>query len=175
MYATNSSAGGSRSRIGALAEIPFLSDGARITSISSAPDHEPLALKPRIVKTALAILPAAMLTKPVRYLKQLRSLHRLNFAMARAAATAQLRELDPASPDSWEFSGFSQHGEDGIIDYLTRRLQKPRGYFIEIGCANGLENNSTWLALGRSFSGLMVDGNREDLEWSQYILQPLNY
>src|SRR5262249_45826552 len=75
----------------------------------------------------------------------------------------------------WEFSGFSQHGEDGIIDYLTRRLHEPHGYFIEIGCANGLENNSTWLALGRSFSGLMVDGNQEDVEWARYILQPMNY
>jgi hypothetical protein len=116
-----------------------------------------------------------LLHKPARYLKQLRSLHRLNFAMTRAAATARLRELDPAKPNSWEFSGFSQHGEDGIIDYLTRRLREPRGYFIEIGAANGLENNSTWLALGRSFGGLMIDGNPQDAAWCRYILQPMNY
>jgi hypothetical protein len=116
-----------------------------------------------------------MLSKPVKYLKQLRSLHRLNFAMARAAATAQLRELDPTRPSSWEFSGFSQHGEDGIIDYLIRRVHNPRGYFIEIGASNGLENNSTWLALGRSFSGLMIDGNPQDLAWCEYILRPMNY
>jgi hypothetical protein len=116
-----------------------------------------------------------MLSKPVRYLKQLRSLHRLNFAMARAAATAKLREVDPTLPGSWEFSGFSQHGEDGIIDYFTRRIRNPRGYFIEIGASNGLENNSTWLALARSFSGLMIDGNPQDLAWCEYILRPMNY
>jgi hypothetical protein len=118
---------------------------------------------------------ARMLGKPVRYLKQLRSLHRLNFAMSRAAATAQLREPDPAKPNSWEFSGFSQHGEDGIIDYLTRRLRQPNGYFIEIGASNGLENNSTWLALARTFCGLMVEGNPEDSEWCKYLLGPMNY
>jgi hypothetical protein len=122
------------------------------------------------------LIPAPVkLAKPIRYLKQLRSLHRLNFSMSRAAATAGLRQLDPALPATWEFSGFSQHGEDGIIDYLTRRLVNAQHYFIEIGCANGLENNTTWLALGRSYSGLMVDGNLEDLAWGQYIIGPMNY
>jgi hypothetical protein len=123
-----------------------------------------------------SLVPAPnMLGKPLRYLKQLRSLHRLSFAMSRAAATAGLRQLVPTMPSSWEFSGFSQHGEDGIIDYLTRRIRDPRNYFIEIGCSNGMENNSTWLALGRSFSGLMVDGNPEDLAWCRYVLGPQNY
>jgi hypothetical protein len=116
-----------------------------------------------------------MLQKIPRYLNQLRSLHRLNFAMARAAATAPLRVIDPTAPTSWEFSGFSQHGEDGIVDYLTRGLSERQGYFIEIGCANGLENNSTWLALARSYSGLMVDGNAVDLAWCEYLLRPMNY
>jgi hypothetical protein len=116
-----------------------------------------------------------MLQKIPRYLNQLRSLHRLNLAMSRAAATARLRDLDPGLPSSWEFSGFSQHGEDGIIDYLARRIRDPHNYFIEIGCSNGLENNSTWLALARSFSGLMIDGNPDDLAWCQYMLRPMNY
>src|SRR5262245_8837470 len=116
-----------------------------------------------------------LLQKIPRYLKQLRSLDRLSFAMARAAATAPLRQLDPARPCTWEFSAFSQHGEDGIIDYLTRQIRELHGYFIEIGAANGLENNSTWLALGRSFSGLMIDGNADDLAWCQYLLRPMNY
>jgi hypothetical protein len=116
-----------------------------------------------------------MLQKIPRYLNQLRSLHRLSFAMSRAAASAPLRVLDPAQPGTWEFSGFSQHGEDGIIDYLTRRLRQAHGYFIEIGASNGLENNTTWLALARSFSGLMIDGNERDLAWCQYLLRPMNY
>jgi hypothetical protein len=95
--------------------------------------------------------------------------------MSRAAATSALREVDPTAPNSWEFSAFSQHGEDGIIDYLTRRLRDPHRYFMEVGCSNGLENNSTWLALGRTFGGLMIDGNLEDLAWCRYVLGPMNY
>jgi hypothetical protein len=116
-----------------------------------------------------------MLQKIPRYLNQLRSLHRLSFAMARAAATASLRKLDPAQPSTWEFSGFSQHGEDGIIDYLLRQVRTVHGYFIEVGASNGLENNSTWLALARSFSGLMIDGNERDIAWCEYLLRPMNY
>jgi len=116
-----------------------------------------------------------MIQKVPRYLEQLRSLHRLSFAMSRAAASAPLRELDPTRPSTWEFAAFSQHGEDGIIDYLTRRLRNSHGYFVEIGVGNGLENNSAWLALARSFSGLMVDGNEKHLAWCEYILRPMHY
>lgn len=115
------------------------------------------------------------LTKPIRLLQHIRSYQRLNLAMARAGASAPLRQLDPARPLTWEFCGFSQHGEDGIIDYLTRQLRQPNGYFIEIGCANGLENNSTWLALGRAYAGLMIDGNPANVDWARYLLLPLNY
>src|SRR5262249_55435252 len=83
--------------------------------------------------------------------------------------------LDPTRPNSWEFAAFSQHGEDGIIDYLTRQLRCCDGYFIEIGAGNGLENNTTWLALARTFAGLMIDGNPDDLAWCEYILRPMNY
>jgi hypothetical protein len=41
---------------------------------------------------------------------------KMQLAFARAAATAGIRVIDPANPESWEFSGISQHGEDGIID-----------------------------------------------------------
>ncbi len=84
---------------------------------------------------------------------------RIAIAMSRAAATSALRVLDPAKPSTWEFSGFSQNGEDGIIDYLCGRLLEPNRYFIEIGASNGLENNTTWLAMARRYGGLMIDGD----------------
>jgi hypothetical protein len=48
---------------------------------------------------------------------------KMQLAFARAAATAGIRVIDPANPESWEFSGFSQHGEDGIIDYLIGQMK----------------------------------------------------
>ena len=84
---------------------------------------------------------------------------RIAIALARAAATSALRQLDPARPSTWEFTGFSQNGEDGIVDYLCGRLLRPHRYFIEIGASNGLENNTTWLAMARRYAGLMIDGD----------------
>jgi hypothetical protein len=84
---------------------------------------------------------------------------RIAIALARAGATSALRQLDPARPSTWEFTGFSQNGEDGVIDYLCGRLLRPDRYFVEIGASNGLENNTTWLAMARRYGGLMIDGD----------------
>ena len=84
---------------------------------------------------------------------------RVAAAYARAAATAAARVVDPARPLSWEFSGFSQHGEDGILDYLcSQRLERNR-FFIEIGASDGLQNCSAWLAFARRYGGVMVEGD----------------
>src|SRR3979411_658780 len=63
---------------------------------------------------------------------------RIGSALARAAATAPLRIINPKEPRTWEFSGFSQHGEDGIIDYLCSQLLRPNRFFFEIGAGDGL-------------------------------------
>ena len=104
-----------------------------------------------------------------RFKDQFRSIHneseraharwRINMALARGAASAGLRTIDPSDPRSWEFSGFSQNGEDGIIDYLLFNLKTQNRYFVEIGASNGLENNISWLAIVRRYSGLMVEGD----------------
>jgi len=84
---------------------------------------------------------------------------RVAAAYARAAATAAAREVDPTRPLSWEFSGFSQHGEDGIIDYLCARMLERNRFFMEIGSADGLQNCSAWLAFARRYGGVMVEGD----------------
>lgn len=84
---------------------------------------------------------------------------RIAMCLARAAATAPLRQIDAACPVTWEFSAFSQNGEDGIIDYLARHLTHSDRTFLEIGAADGLENLTAWLALGLHYSGLMIEGD----------------
>jgi hypothetical protein len=98
-------------------------------------------------------------TRLKQYQLQSRTHPRIAIALARAAATSGLRQIDPATPSTWEFSGFSQNGEDGILDYLCGHLLRPNRYFIEIGASNGLENNTTWLALAKRYGGLMIDGD----------------
>ena len=101
--------------------------------------------------------------------------YRIQSALARAAATASIRRIDPAAPWSWEFSGFSQNGEDGIIDFLISQLKESNKYFIEIGASNGLENNSSWLAMAKRFSGLMVDADTESVNLCRNIYEGMNW
>jgi hypothetical protein len=109
-----------------------------------------------------------------QYQLQGRAHPRIAIALARAAATSALRQIDPATPSTWEFSGFSQNGEDGIIDYLCGRLLRPNRYFVEIGASNGLENNTTWLALARRYGGLMIDGDPAKVAECRQIFEVLN-
>jgi hypothetical protein len=100
---------------------------------------------------------------------------RLTFAMARAAATAPARRLDPRRPETWEFSGFSQHGEDGVIDHLVGCLAQSNRSFVEIGAADGIENCTSWLAVTKQFSGLMVEGNAALARSCERALRHLNW
>ena len=98
-----------------------------------------------------------MLKKILNYLQTSRTLARVNMALSRAQS-GNYRNLCTKTPTSWEFCGFSQNGEDGIIDYLCLQITQPNRYFVEIGAADGLENNTAWLAIARKFSGLMIEG-----------------
>jgi len=100
-----------------------------------------------------------MLNKLRNYLLDLRDRQRINIALSRGAAMMHARKIDLASPDTWEFSAFSQNGEDGILDVLRRQLRSANRYFIEIGVADGIENNTAWLAVAEKYSGIMTEGN----------------
>ena len=100
-----------------------------------------------------------MFDKLVHILRHGNSMRAVQFALSKGILAASLREPHPAHPESWEFSAFSQNGEDGIIDYLSRRIKNPSRSFVEIGAADGLQNNSSFLAVARNFSGLMIEGD----------------
>jgi hypothetical protein len=116
-----------------------------------------------------------MLTKIVRYLYTLRSLQRVNMSLARGGAMRAARSADAADPSTWEFAGFSQNGEDGIIDMLLSQLRSSNRYFVEIGASDGLENNTTWLALARRYAGLWIEGDPAASRKSRDLFQSLNY
>ena len=102
------------------------------------------------------------------------SLQRINLALSRATVASALRNLDNTNPNSWEFSAFSQNGEDGIIDFLAARITNPNRYFFEIGSADGIENNTAWLAIAKKYCGLMVEGNASASRRSAALYAKLN-
>jgi hypothetical protein len=105
-----------------------------------------------------------MLKRYIDYLKDVRDLQRINIALSKGGAMMHARTVDLARPSTWEFSGFSQNGEDGILDVLRKRLARSNRYFIEIGSADGIENNSAWLVVAEKYSGIMIEGNQKLVE-----------
>lgn len=116
-----------------------------------------------------------MFKKIDRYLQYMKRTQHVNIALSRGLASASLRQVDLTNPDSWEFSGFSQNGEDGIIDVLLKHLRLRNRYFIEIGASDGLENNTTWLAMVKRYGGQWIEGGMHNSKWCDYIFGSLNY
>jgi len=102
------------------------------------------------------------------------SLQRISVALSRAAAVCSSRRIDETQPASWEFSAFSQNREDGIIDYLAGLIVDPNRYFIEIGAADGIENNTAWLAIAKKWRGLMIEANQKASRMSAALYAKLN-
>lgn len=100
-----------------------------------------------------------MLGRVIDYLIDYKDRQRIAIALAKGVASMLSRNIDPRDPYTWEFSGFSQNGEDGIIDVLRRNLSSTNRYVLEIGAAEGTENNSSWLLLAERFEGLMIEGD----------------
>lgn len=77
------------------------------------------------------------------------------------------RDLAVAAIDHPALHGckvYSLSDEDGIIEYLLGRL--PDGMatqtFIEVGCGDGVENNSHYLLL-KGYRGVWVDGSAQNI------------
>lgn len=94
-----------------------------------------------------------------RFMHALRDRQRILIALTKGAAAMNSRRIDLTDPSTWEFSGFSQNGEDGLIEVLRSQLRFQNKYFIEIGAADGIDNNSAWLAIVEKYAGLMVEGD----------------
>ncbi len=100
-----------------------------------------------------------MINRVFDFLRELRDRQRITAALAKGGAMMGARDIDLTSPATWEFSGFSQNGEDGVLDILRRQLLKSNRYFVEIGAADGIENNTAWLLVAEQYGGLMIEGN----------------
>jgi len=100
-----------------------------------------------------------MIRKLQNYFLDAYDRQRIGIALSRGALMKQARTIDLTRPFTWEFSGFSQNGEDGILDVLRSRLTSSNRYFIEIGASDGIQNNSAWLVVAEQYDGLMIEGD----------------
>lgn len=66
------------------------------------------------------------------------------------------REAQSLTP--YEYSVYSQNGEDGILAEILRRIGVSNRVFLEIGAGNGLENCTAFLLM-QGWSGFWLDGS----------------
>ncbi len=111
-----------------------------------------------------------MLRKTANFFFAIRDRQRIIIGLSKGCAAMTARRIDFRHPTTWEFSGFSQNGEDGILDVLRSQLLSPNWYFIEIGAADGIDNNSAWLAITQKYKGLMIEGNPKLVERAQRMV-----
>lgn len=100
-----------------------------------------------------------MIKRLTNYLLDVRDRQRIAIGLSKGAAMMAARTIDLTRPASWEFSGLSQNGEDGILDVLRKQLLQSNRYFVEIGAADGIENNTGWLLVAEKYSGLLIEGS----------------
>lgn len=66
---------------------------------------------------------------------------------------------------SYEFKVFSQFGDDGIIQYLISKMPSIPKKFIEFGVENYTESNTRFLLMNNNWSGLVMDGDKENIKF----------
>lgn len=105
------------------------------------------------------------------FITDVRDRQRIAIALAKGAVALQSRRVVLSDPASWEFSAFSQNGEDGILHTLRSQLRTSNRYFAEIAAADGIENNTAWLAIAEKYDGLMIEGSRHLSKRGQRLIQ----
>tara|TARA_B110000259_G_scaffold187596_1_gene242424 strand:+ start:33 stop:908 length:876 start_codon:yes stop_codon:yes gene_type:complete len=63
-----------------------------------------------------------------------------------------------------EFKVFSQWGEDGIIQFLLKKLDLPQKTFIEFGVETYRESNTRFLLMHDNWAGLVIDGAKSNID-----------
>jgi hypothetical protein len=85
---------------------------------------------------------------------------------------SKLNSADEFNIPDIEFKVFSQFGDDGIIQYLIKKLAIEVDTFIEFGVENYNESNTRFLLQNNNWKGLVIDGAQSNID---YIKKSDNY
>jgi len=96
------------------------------------------------------------------YFEDLKSV-KLNLGQIQAHINSQKEYINNIS--EVEFSVFSQWGDDGIIQYLINKIEIPNKTFIEFGVENYKESNTRFLLINNNWSGYIIDGSKEHINY----------
>jgi hypothetical protein len=74
-------------------------------------------------------------------------------------ASRQCAQADADTIAENEFSVYSQFGEDGIIQWLLRKVRVTNRIFVEFGVEDYQEANTRFLLMNNRWTGLVLDGS----------------
>ena len=77
---------------------------------------------------------------------------------------------DAPGLDRYEYSWLSQNGEDGILRYLFNEIGFESRWFVEFGFG-AHQCNSLRLIMHEDFSGLLIDGSPEDVDFCNFAIR----
>jgi hypothetical protein len=92
------------------------------------------------------------------------ALFRIQVALGRIE-NRQLMNTRHDSILDYEFTVFSQWGEDGIIQFLIRNTDIRKKIFVEFGVENYFESNTRFLLVNNNWSGLVIDSNEKNVQY----------
>lgn len=125
-------------------------------------------MKTRARKILKAILPDTLLAA-VRLFRGLprrvaRLERQVSLNAAHAARRAGAAPFGPALHsvlNGHELQVYSQHGEDGIVQFIFGEIGAPHRTFVEFGMGDGRECNTALLSLHAGWRGLLLDADGE--------------
>jgi hypothetical protein len=88
-------------------------------------------------------------------------------SLGRLHAAANKLKQNVSSLEDVEFQVFSQRGEDGILTYILDKIEVPNKLFIEFGVEDYTESNTRFLLINNSWSGLVIDGSKDNIRFIQ--------
>jgi len=156
------------------AEVPE-SAPVRAVQAHAAPEAAPPAPAPAAPVTIEQVATARLLDDVYFRRRQLELLDRqAKFAGLQLieALLAQPALADPRRLERHGGKTYSQNDEDGILAEIFRRIGAPHRTFVEFGCGDGLENNSTCL-LAQGWRGLWMDGDEGNAAGIARVYGPL--
>jgi hypothetical protein len=101
------------------------------------------------------------------YENNFKSIHDLKACIGSAHFIARDFNKPVADIQTTEFKVYSQWGDDGIIQYLINYLKIDEKTFIEFGVENYLESNTRFLLINNNWSGMVIDGNKTNIDFIQ--------
>lgn len=126
---------------------------------------------PRIIKNKLRDLIQGNVIGPLQI-----ELKTSPFCQVSQIALARKFAESPASFELAEvgFSVFSEFEEDGILLYLFAALGAGNRRLVEIGCGDGLQNNSTNLIVNHRWTGVLIDADASNIATANHFASVRN-